>query len=159
MYRYPILALALTLSACSSVPAKLYNPVDYPFSENVQYADLYWRCQTPEGGGARVEGYAMNRMHSDLPVDNLEVRLIARDTKGKTVSQHQSRGNVLDPSTRTAVHFKVSTTTAGEGIHYDLYYHFKVPGEVSLVDHAGTIPDVCGGQASEKRSKPVRQRY
>ena len=179
MYRSVIFIMALVLtgfavSASTFVrPPDLYNPpMDYPFRYEALYTENFWRCNTPEGGGVRVEGYAVSSTQSSVSFWEFEVRLIARDATGKILADQWSYGNPIDADNITPVAFALSVPTAGEGIRYDLYYRLLVhdgggaargghPGHavVRLVRSeglydSGTIHDVCSDQYLRKAVPP-----
>lgn len=172
MYRYVILALALTGCALPpstfTRPADLYHPGDYHLSYDALYANLFWRCVTPGGGGLRVEGYAVTSMRSSMAILDFEVRLSARDAKGDMLAERWTYGDRINASNIEPIPFAISLPKAGEGARYDLFYQFVVPDgagqargghrgqRVRLVgagagfDFFGTIHDVCGGQWRKK---------
>jgi hypothetical protein len=172
MYRYLILALALTGCALPpstfTRPADLYNPPEYPFYYDALYADLFWRCKTPEGGGVRVEGYAVSSTRSSMALLDFEVRLIAQDAKGNILADRWTYGDRVDADNVTPIPFAIAVPAAGEGVRHELYYRFQVPDgngngngtaqhgrRVRLVSAAGqeifgTIEDVCSDRYRRK---------
>jgi hypothetical protein len=175
MYRSLIFIMALVLtgfavSASTFVrPPDLYNPpMEYPFRYEALYTENFWRCTTPEGGGVRVEGYAVSSTRSSVSFWEFGVRLIARDAQGNIVADQWASGDGSIPSNIDPVPFAVAVPAAGEGIRYDLYYRLLVgdgggtargghPGHgvVRLVlseglYDSGTIHDVCSDQYRRK---------
>lgn len=175
MYRYLIVALVLagcTMSPSNFIqPADLYHPTEHPFAYDAFYADLFWRCTTPQGGGVLVEGYAVSSMRDYMALFDFQVRLIARDARGKILGDRWTYGDRLTASNIEPVPFAISLPAAGERVRYDLYYTFQVPdvggqargGQgsklVRLVgmdgyEVFGTIDDVCGARWRKKAVKP-----
>ncbi|MFQ5934042.1 MAG: hypothetical protein ACE5KI_05310 [Dehalococcoidia bacterium] len=176
MYRYLIVALVLagcTMSPSNFIqPADLYHPTEHPFTYDAFYADLFWRCTTPQGGGVRVEGYAVSSIRSNMALFDFQVRLIARDAKDNILADRWTYGDRLTASNIEPVPFAISLPVAGDGVRYDLYYTFEVPdgagqarggyrihGVRLVVTGAGmeifgTIEDVCGARWREKAVTP-----
>ncbi len=170
-----IIVLALTGCAVPSStfrqPADLYNPpAEYPLYYDALWADLFWRCITPEGGGVRVEGYAVSSTRSGMGVSFFEVRLLARDAKGNIVADRWAYGDRLEASNVEPVSFAIAVPAAGDAGGYNLRYRFQVheggdgspaagPGHrrqeprMVLVDGLeifGTIENVCDAQYRRK---------
>lgn len=178
MFRYLILALVLAGCAASAStftrPRDLYNPsAEYPFYYDALYADLFWRCQTPEGGGVEVEGYAVTSMRSNLAMFRFEMQLLARDAKGNTVADDWSYGNPVDADNITPIAFTLTVPAAGDAVAHDLLYRFQVPDNgngngsgtsrghheprVQLVGGLpvfGTIEDACSDRYRRKAIPP-----
>ncbi|MEE9521932.1 MAG: hypothetical protein V3W05_03915 [candidate division NC10 bacterium] len=176
MVRYLILALALTGCAVSSGtftrPTDLYNPPpEYPFYYDALYADLFWRCVTPEGGGVRVEGYGVSSTRTGTALYGFEVTLVARDAKGTILADPWIYGDPRDADNVTPTAFAISVPATGEGVGYDLRYRFQTPGGngngrasrgrgVRLVQDTGaqeifgTIEDVCSDKYRRKVTPP-----
>ena len=175
MYRYRILIVALVLTGCAvpastfTHPADLYHPVEYSMTYDALYADLFWRCKTPEGGGVHVEGYAVTSTRSNMAIHNFGVRLIARDATGNIVANRWTYGGLLHASNIDPVPFAISVPAAGKGVRYDLHYQFQKaespgsrapqpPRRVWLVSGArdvfGTIEDVCDDKYRRKAPPP-----
>lgn len=161
MYRYLILALALT--GCASVaspftrPADDFNPVDYTHSYNALFAELFWRCMGPGETGVNVEGYAVASMRNSVGLDNFEVRLRALDSKGKILGDRSTYGDRLSASQFEPVPFQISVPAAGEGVRYSLYYSFRVPepGARMAQPYFGTIEDLCSGRWRRRAIPPT----
>ncbi len=159
MYRSLIVALAFTLTACDPKstfkrPANVQNPVEYNYYYNALYADVFYRCTTPEAGGLGVDGYAISSASSGSAIENFQVRLFAKDAKGNTVADRWTYGDRLVADLQTPVPFRISVPTAGEGIRYDLYYSFVVDDEREKLQQFGTVKDVCGGRYRRKEVPP-----
>ena len=172
--------IALALTGCAvpsstfTQPGDLYNPpAEYPLYYDALWADLFWRCITPEGGGVRVEGYAVTSTRSNMGVSMFEVRLLARDAKGKIVADRWTYGDRLEASNVEPVPFAIAVPAAGDAVGHDLRYRFQVPENgngngggtghrrqeprVVLVDGLeifGTIEDVCDAQYRRKDIPP-----
>jgi hypothetical protein len=149
MYRYLILALAVaTWTWCPSAFAQasdVYNPANYPFHYDALYAELFWRCKTPDAGGVRVEGYAMSSRGD--AISKFEVRLIARDAKGKKLADRSAYGKLLHATQYKPVPFEISVPAGGEKVRHELSYSFEVPSEErSSRDQFGAVEDACGGR-------------
>jgi hypothetical protein len=161
MYRYLILALALTGCASSpstfTRPADVYNPVEYPSYYDALSADLFWRCKTPDVGGGTIEGYAVSSTRENLPISNFEVALFARDAKGKTVAKRWTYGDRLSASQFQPVPFQISVAAVEGVARYDLYYAFQIPGERRRWSERrfGTIEDVCSDRWRRKAEPPA----
>ena len=178
MYRYLILALALTGCALPpstfTRPADLYNPpAEYAYYYDALWADLFWRCTTPEGEGVRVEGYAVSSLRNNMAFFNFEVRLFALDAKGNILADRWTYGNTTGAVRLEPVSFAISVPAAGEEVRYDLYYRFEsMDGggqargghrrqQVRLVvfgagmEVFGTIEDVCG-ERWRRKDMPLR---
>ncbi len=178
MVRYLILALVLTGCAVPAStftrPADLYHPGEYPMTHDALYADLFWRCATPEGGGVRVDGYAVSSTRTGTALFGFEVRLVARDAKGNRLADRWVYGNPMDVDNITPTAFTLSVPATGEGVRYDLDYRFAVPegngdGQTRIdrgrrvrlaAQGAGameifwTIEDVCGDRYRRKAPPP-----
>ncbi|MEE9534425.1 MAG: hypothetical protein V3W06_08390 [Acidimicrobiia bacterium] len=173
------IALALTGCAVPSStftrPADLYNPpAEYPFYYDALWADLFWRCTTPEGGGVRVEGYAVSSTRSNTAVSNFEVQLLARDAEGNIVADRWTYGALLHASNVEPVPFAIAVPAAGGAVGYDLRYRFQAPDGGDMIGGAGpghrrqeprmvladgleifgTIEDVCDAQYRRKSIPP-----
>ena len=163
MYRFLILALALTGCASSAStftrPADVFNPnpVDFTHSYNALYSELFWRCVGPEETGVNVEGYAVGSIRTGVGLNNFQVRLTARDSKGSELAVRSAWGGRLNARQFEPVPFQISVPAAGEGVRYDIFYSFRVPepGERGGVARFGTIEDVCGGRWRRKASRPA----
>ncbi len=169
MHRF--LILALVLAGCASPPSTFRQPVDiynppaeYAYYYDALYADLFWRCVTPERGGVRVEGYAVTSLRNNMAILNFQVRLFARAAKGEVLAEGWSYGDRLNPSNLDPVPFTIAVPAADDVSRYDLYYNFEVPdgngngGTARGTDRVqrvrmelaagltwfGTIEDVCG---------------
>jgi hypothetical protein len=173
MSRVLICVMALVLSGCavssSTIvrPSDLYDPPEYPFYYDALWADLFWRCITPEGGGIRVEGYAISSMRSSMAVLGFEVQLLARDAKGNILVDRWSWGDPIDADNITPIAFALAVPAAAA---YDLRYRFQAPdngnGDGGGTGHRrqeppvvlvrggfevfGTIEDVCSDQYRRK---------
>ena len=164
MYRCVILVLVLAGCATQespftfTQPADLYRPAEYPYYFDAVQADLYWRCTTPEGGGVRVEGYALSDLRSNLPIYDFQVRLFARDAKGEILADRWTYGDLISASRYEPIPFAISVPATGEGVHYDLFYWFQYPSgnggrgserpeivlaRATLLPVSWTIEDVC----------------
>ncbi len=84
------LILALVLAGCASPPSTFRQPVDiynppaeYAYYYDALYADLFWRCVTPEQGGLRVEGYAVTSLRNNMAILNFEVRLFRTNRRSE----------------------------------------------------------------------------
>lgn len=160
MIRCLILGLAVALTACGTSstfqrPANVTNPVAYNYYYDALYADVFYRCTTPEAGGLGVDGYAISSASSGNAIENFQVRLFAKDAKGTTVADRWTYGDRLVADLQTPVPFRISVPAAGEGIRYDLYYNFDVREERMRNPHFGTIEDVCGGRHRRKEVPPA----
>jgi len=164
MYRYLILTLttALVLTGCASSgstftrPADVFNPVDYTHRYDGLFAVLFWRCVGPEETGVNVEGYAVASMRTGVGLNNFQVRLTARDSKGSALAVRSAWGARLNARQFEPVPFQISVPTGGEGGRYDIYYSFRVPepGERRDQVRFGTIEDVCGDRWQRKATPP-----
>lgn len=160
MYRYLIVALVLTGCASSGStftrPADVFNPVDYTHRYDGLFAVLFWRCVGPEETGVNVEGYAVGSMRTGVGLNNFQVRLTARDSKGSALAVRSAWGARLNARQFEPVPFQISVPAAGEGGRYDIYYSFRVrePGERRDQVRFGTIEDVCGDRWQRKATPP-----
>ncbi len=171
--------IALALTGCAvpsgtfTRPADLYNPpAEYPFYYDALWADLFWRCTTPEGGGVRVEGYAVSSMRSNVDVSDFEVQLLARDAKGNIVADSWTYGDRLHASNVEPVPFAIAVPAAGDAVGHDLRYRFQTAengnGNGGGTGHRrqeprvvlvgleifGTIEDVCDARYRRKDIPP-----
>jgi hypothetical protein len=160
MYRYLIVALVLTGCASSGStftrPADVFNPVDYTHRYDGLFAVLFWRCVGPEETGVNVEGYAVASRRTGVGLNNFQVRLTARDSKGSALAVRSVWGARLNARQFEPVPFQISVPAAGEGGRYDIYYSFRVrePGERRDQVRFGTIEDVCGDRWQRKATPP-----
>ncbi len=160
MYRYLIVALVLTGCASSGStftrPADVFNPVDYTHRYDGLFAVLFWRCVGPEETGVNVEGYAVGSRRTGVGLNNFQVRLTARDSKGSALAVRSVWGARLNARQFEPVPFQISVPAAGEGGRYDIYYSFRVrePGERRDQVRFGTIEDVCGDRWQRKATPP-----
>ena len=160
MYRYLIVALVLTGCASSAStftrPADVFNPVDYTHRYDGLFAVLFWRCVGPEETGVNVEGYAVASTRTGVGLNNFQVRLTARDSKGSALAVRSAWGARLNARQFEPVPFQISVPEAGEGIRYEIYYSFRVrePGERRDQVRFGTIEDVCGDRWQRKATPP-----
>jgi hypothetical protein len=178
MHRF--LILALVLAGCASPPSTFRQPVDiynppaeYAYSYDALYAELFWRCVTPEQGGLRVEGYAVTSLRNNMAILNFQVRLFARAAKGEVLAEGWSYGDRLNPSNLEPVPFAIAVPAADDVSRYDLYYFFVVPdgnggGSVQAPSRVqrvritlaagltwfGTIEDVCSVRWQRKVLPP-----
>ncbi len=163
MYRY--LILALVIAGCASPPSTFTRPVDiynppaeYANYYDALYADFFWHCVTPEDRTS-VRGYAVSSLRNAVGLVNFEVRLTARAAKGEKLAEGWTYGDRLNAANSEPVPFAVSVPAAGEGVRYDLYYQFVVPGESGRGGHSGlnyfgTIEDACGPRYRRKQVPP-----
>jgi hypothetical protein len=163
MYRY--LILALVIAGCASPPSTFTRPADvykpgaeYAYAYDALYAELFWRCVTPEDR-TTVRGYAVSSLRNAVGLVNFEVRLTARAAKGEKLAEGWSYGDRLNAAQSEPVPFAVSVPATGEGVRYDLYYQFVVPGESGRGGHSGmndfgTIEDACGPRYRRKQVPP-----
>jgi hypothetical protein len=181
MYRCAILVLVLAGCATQqspfqqspftfTQPADIYRPAEYPYYFDAVQADLFWRCATPEGGGVRVEGYALSDLRSNLPIYDFQVQLFARDAKGEILADRWTRGDRTIAARYEPIPFAISVPATGEGVHYDLFYWFQYPGggggdggrgalrgpgivhaQASLLPVSWTIQDVCDDKWRQRR--------
>jgi|GEM_PF-2480998 len=172
MYRCVILILILTGCALPpspfTPPADIYHPVEYPFYFDAVQADLFWRCTTPEGGGVRIEGYALSSLRSSMPIYDFQVRLFARDAQGKILADRWTYGDLSSAKRYEPIPFAISVPATGEGVHYDLFYWFQYPGggnggrgaqhgpgivlaRAGLQPVSWTIQDVCDDKWRQRR--------
>ena len=170
MYRCLILVLILAGCAPSAFtpPADIYHPVEYPFYFDAVQADLFWRCTTPEGGGVRIEGYALSSLRTSTPIYNFQVRLIASDAQGGILADRWTYGDLISASRYEPIPFAISVPATGEGVHYDLFYWFQYlsgngggrgaergPGivlaQAGLLPVSWTIQDVCDDRWRQRR--------
>jgi len=160
MYRYLIVALVLTGCASSAStftrPADVFNPVDYTHRYDGLFAVLFWRCVGPEETGVNVEGYAVGSRRTGVGLNNFQVRLTARDSKGSALAVRSAWGARLNARQFEPVPFQISVPTGGEGGRYDIYYSFREPGEGRRGGQVrfGTIEDVCGDRWQRKATPP-----
>ena len=160
MYRYLIVALVLTGCASSGStftrPADVFNPVDYTHRYDGLFAVLFWNCVGPEETGVNVEGYAVASTRTGVGLNNFQVRLTARDSKGSALAVRSAWGARLNARQFEPVPFHISVPAAGEGGRYDIYYSFSVPepGERRAQVRFGTIEDVCGDRWQRKATPP-----
>jgi hypothetical protein len=180
MYRCAILVLVLAGCATQqspfqqspftfTQPADIYRPAEYPYYFDAVQADLFWRCATPEGGGVRVEGYALSDLRSNLPIYDFQVQLFARDAKGEILADRWTRGDRTIAARYEPIPFAISLPTIGEGVHYDLYYWFQIPSgnggrgadrgpeivlaRTALQPVSWTIEDVCDDRWRRSKGK------
>jgi len=171
MYRCLILVLILAGCAPSpfTPPADIYHPAEYPFYFDAVQADLFWRCTTPEGGGVRIEGYALSNLRSSTPIYDFQVRLFARDAQGKILADRWTYGDLSSAKRYEPIPFAISVPATGEGVHHDLFYWFQYPGggngggrgaprgpgivlaQAGLLPVSWTIQDVCDDRWRQKR--------
>ncbi len=163
MYRY--LILALVIAGCASPPSTFTRPADvykppgeYAYAYDALYAELFWRCVTPEDR-TTVRGYAVSSLRNAVGLVNFEVRLTARAAKGEKLAEGWTYGDRLNAAQSEPVPFAVSVPAAGEGVRYELYYQFVVPGESGRGGHSGmndfgTIEDACGPRYRRKQVPP-----
>jgi hypothetical protein len=161
-----LMILVMVVAGCASPPstftrpADVYNPsAEYAFAYDALYAELFWRCVTPEDRTVRVRGYAVSSLRNMVGLVNFEVRLTARAAKGEKLAEGWTYGDRLNAANSEPVPFAVSVPVAGDGVRYDLYYHFLVPGEsgrggLSGMNYFGTIEDVCGPRYRRKQVPP-----
>ncbi len=159
------LILALVLAGCASPPSTFRQPADvykpsaeYAYAYDALYADFFWRCVTPEDRTS-VRGYAVSSLRNAVGLVNFEVHLTARAAKGEKLAEGWTYGDRLNAANSEPVPFAVSVPAAGEGVRYDLYYQFVVPGESGRGGHSGmnyfgTIEDVCGPRYQRKQVPP-----
>ncbi|MFQ5961803.1 MAG: hypothetical protein ACE5MG_10425 [Candidatus Methylomirabilales bacterium] len=143
------LILALVLTTWSLTPsafaqaADVYDPANYPFYYNALYADLFWRCKTPDVGGVGIEGYAMASRGETIR--QFEVRLIARDAKGKKLADRSAYGESIHTRQFKPVPFQIAVPPGGEKIRHDLLYSFEVPNEAPDSQHQfRSVENACG---------------
>ncbi len=149
MYRSVILALIITgwmmPSRAFSQGSDLYDPANYPFYYNALYADLFWRCKTTDVRGVGLEGYAVSSRGE--PIAKFQVRLIARDPKGKQLSDRAAYGKSQSAHLSAPIPFAIAVPTGGETVRHDLLYSFEVPSEDRTSRRQfGTAEDACGGR-------------
>ncbi len=173
MYRH--LILVLILAGCAlppssfTQPADIYHPVEYPLYFDAVQADLFWRCTTPEGGGVRIEGYALSSLRSNTPIYDFQVRLFARDAQGRILADRWTYGDRAMASRYEPIPFAISVPATGEGVHHELFYWFQYPGgggnggrgaqrgpgivpaQAGLLPVSWTIQDVCDDRWRQKR--------
>jgi len=150
MYRYLILAVALTVTACGGTfkqPADLYNPnpTAYPFHYGSPYIDMFWHCMKPEGGGISIAGYVATSINQNLPPQNFSVILKAFNAKGQKLTERFTYGDNLSPGQFQPVPLEVSLPAVSGVARYDLYYSFVVVDGREKLQQFGTVKDVCGG--------------
>ncbi len=150
-----LMILALVIAGCASPPSTFTRPADvykppaqYAYAYDALYAELFWHCVTPEDRTVRVGGYAVSSLRNAVGLVNFEVRLTARGAKGEKLAEGWTYGDRLNAAQSEPVPFAVSVPAAGEGVRYDLYYQFVVPGESGRGGHSGmnyfgTIEDAC----------------
>ena len=171
---YRCVMLILILAGCAlppspfTPPADIYHPAEYPFYFDAVQADLFWRCTTPEGGGVRIEGYALSSLRSSTPIYNFQVRLFARDAQGGILADRWTYGDLTIASRYEPIPFAISVPGTGEGVHYDLFYWFQYPGagnggrgaqrdpgivlvQASLLPVSWMIQDVCDDRWRQRR--------
>ncbi|MEE9534210.1 MAG: hypothetical protein V3W06_07300 [Acidimicrobiia bacterium] len=160
-----LMILALVIAGCASPastfsrPADVYKPpAEYANYYDALYADFFWRCVPPEDRTS-VRGYAVSSMRNMVGLVNFEVRLTARAAKGEKLAEGWTYGDRLNAAQSEPVPFAVSVPAAGEGVRYDLYYQFVVPGESGRGGHSGmndfgTIEDACGPRYRRKQVPP-----
>jgi hypothetical protein len=123
----------------------VYSPANYPFYYNALYADLFWRCKTPDVEGLGIEGYGVSSRGE--AIGELEVRLIARDAKGKKLADRSAYGKSLHTTQFKPVPFKIAVPAGGETVRYDLNYSFEVPSEERSSRYQfGAVEDACGAR-------------
>ena len=180
MHRFLIMALILAGCAPSSgtfkQPADVYNPpAEYAYAYDALYAELFYRCVTPERGGVRIEGYAITSLRNNMAILDFQVRLFALDAKGNVLTQRWTYGDRLSPTNLDPVPFAIAVPAADGVARYDLYYKFVVPDgngngngtaqgiphiqRVRMVpaaglDFFGTIEDVCSVRWQRKVIPP-----
>ncbi len=121
-------------------PSDVYKPpAEYAKYYDALYADFFWRCVTPEDR-TTVGGYAVSSLRNAVGLVNFEVRLTARAAKGEKLAEGWTYGDRLNAAQSEPVPFAVSVPAAGEGVRYDLYYQFVVPGEGGRREHGGLNP-------------------
>ncbi len=160
-----LMILAVVIAGCASPPSTFSRPADvfnpsaeYAYAYDALYAELFWRCVTPEDR-TTVGGYAVSSMRNMVGLVNFEVRLTARAAKGEKLAEGWTYGARLNAFQSEPVPFAVSVPAAGAGVRYDLYYQFVVPGESgrgghSGMDYFGTIEDACGPRYRRKQVPP-----
>lgn len=161
MYRYLILALLLTMTACGAKstfqrPANVYNPntAEYPFHYGSPYIDMFWRCQTPKVGGVSTDGYAATSMNQNLPPQNFSVTLKAYSAKGQKLTEHFAYADDSAPDQFEPVPFEVSLQAVAGVARYDLYYSFVVVDPRQRIQQFGTVEDVCGARWLREATPP-----
>lgn len=176
MVRPLTLILVVAVSGCAASssgfarPADLYNPpAEYRFHYDALYADLFYRCTPAEGGGVRVDGYAVSSTRTGMSLMNFEMHLDARDAKGNVVASRWSYGDPINADNVTPIAFVLSVPSAGDGVRYDLRYRFQVPegngngmarrgAGVRLVSGGqlifGTVEDACSDRHQRKTRPP-----
>ncbi len=160
-----LMIVALVLAGCASPPSTFTRPADvfnpsaeYAYAYDALYAEFFWHCVTP-ADRTTVGGYAVSSLRNAVGLVNFEVRLTARAAKGGKLAEGWTYGDRLNAAQSEPVPFAVSVPAAGEGIRYDLYYQFLVPGEsgrggLSGMNYFGTIEDVCGPRYRRKQVPP-----
>ena len=160
-----LMILTLVIAGCASPPSTFTRPADvykppaeYANYYDALYADFFWRCVTPEDR-TTVRGYAVSSLRNAVGLVNFEVRLTARAAKGEKLAEGWTYGDRLNAAQSEPVPFAVSVPAAGEGVRYDLYYQFVVPGESgrggdSGMNYFGTIEDACGPRYRRKQVPP-----
>jgi hypothetical protein len=160
-----LMILALVIAGCASPPstftrpADIYNPsAEYAYAYDALYAELFWHCVTPEDRTI-VGGYAVSSLRNMVGLVNFEVRLTARAAKGEKLAEGWTYGDRLNATQSEPVPFAVSVPAGGEGVRYDLYYQFVVPGESGRGGHSGMnyfgmIEDACSAQWQRKVVPP-----
>lgn len=161
-----LMIFALVIAGCASPPSTFTRPADvykppaeYVYAYDALYAELFWTCVTPEDRTTRVGGYAVSSLRNAVGLVNFQVRLTARAAKGEKLAEGWTYGDRLNAANSEPVPFAVSVPASGEGIRYELYYQFVVPGESGRGGHSGmnyfgTIEDVCGARWQRKVLPP-----
>jgi hypothetical protein len=170
MIRPLALILIVGLTGCAAAPSTftrprdLYNPQEYPFYYDALWADLFWRCAPPAGGGVGVQGYAIASTRTNMAIFLFEVGLEARDGKGNILFERWSYGDPFDADNITPIAFALDVPKAAEAVGYNLRYRFQsadgggdgdgtsqrrqAPRVVLVQGFAvfGTVVDVCSDQ-------------
>ena len=144
--------LTLVLTACGSPTTHtrpgIYGPIPAPYPSHYSspYIDMFWRCETPAGGGVRIDGYVATSLNQDLPPQSFQVTLSARDAKGKKLTEGFAYADNLSPDQFTPVPFEISLPGVTGAVAYELYYSFHVIDERKQLQQFGTVKDVCGAR-------------